>query len=188
MPNDEPYLGEGCSTPYSTGEIASRLAWSLVQATVFRWSPRPWHGFRAGLLKLFGADIPEPGKVVIFPTAKVVFPSKLALSPRSMIGPGVVLYNLAAISLRRGANVSQNCHLCAGTHDYTRWSMPLVAKPITVGENAWLGADVFVGPGVSIGELCVVGARSVVVKDLPSRKVCAGNPCRELKDRAAPSE
>jgi putative colanic acid biosynthesis acetyltransferase WcaF len=125
---------------------------------------------------------------VIFPTARVVFPAKLSLAPRSMVGPRVSLYNLATISLRRGANVSQNCHLCAGTHDYTRWSMPLVAKPITVGENAWLGADVFVGPGVSIGELCVVGARSVVVKDLPSRKVCAGNPCRELKDRAAPSE
>jgi putative colanic acid biosynthesis acetyltransferase WcaF len=188
MPKEDPYLGQGCTTPYTTGQIASRVAWSLVQGTLFRFSPRPWHGFRAGLLKLFGADIPEPGQVVIFPTARVVFPAKLSLAPRSMVGPRVSLYNLATISLRRGANVSQNCHLCAGTHDYTRWSMPLVAKPITVGENAWLGADVFVGPGVSIGELCVVGARSVVVKDLPSRKVCAGNPCRELKDRAAPSE
>jgi putative colanic acid biosynthesis acetyltransferase WcaF len=105
-----------------------------------------------------------------------------------MVGPRVSLYNLAPISLRRGANVSQNCHLCAGTHDYSRWSMPLVAKPIVVGENAWIGADAFVGPGVSIGELCVVGARSVVVKDLPARTVCAGNPCRVLKDRAAPAE
>jgi putative colanic acid biosynthesis acetyltransferase WcaF len=65
--------------------------------------------------------------------------------------------------------------------------MPLVARPIVIGENAWLGADVFVGPGVSIGELCVVGARSVVVKDLPARTVCAGNPCRVLKVRPAPS-
>jgi putative colanic acid biosynthesis acetyltransferase WcaF len=188
MPIEDPYLGQGCSTPYTTGEIASRLAWSLVQATLFRCSPRPWHGFRAGMLKLFGADIPEPAKVVIFPTAKVVFPAKLVLHPRSMVGPGVSLYNLATITLRRGANVSQNCHLCAGTHDYSRWSMPLVAKPITIGENAWLGADVFVGPGVSIGDLCVVGARSVVVRDQPARMVCAGNPCRPIKDRASPSE
>jgi len=64
----------------------------------------------------------------------------------------------------------------------------LVAKPIVVGENAWLGADVFVGPGVTIGNLCVVGARSVVVKDLPERTVCAGNPCRVLKERARPAE
>ena len=188
MPKEEPYLGRGTSTPYTSGEIARRFLWAMVQSTVFRLSPRPWHRFRAHLLRLFGADIPEPGKVVVFPTVSVVFPWKLSLSPRSMIGPHVRVYNLAEISLRRGANISQNCHLCAGTHDYTRWSMPLIAKPIVVGENSWLGADIFVGPGVTIGELCVVGARSVVVKDLPARTVCAGNPCRVLKERSPPSE
>jgi putative colanic acid biosynthesis acetyltransferase WcaF len=139
-------------------------------------------------LKLFGANIPEPGKVVVFPTASIVFPWKLELAPRSMIGPRVTVYNLAPVALRRGANISQNCHLCAGTHDYNRWSMPLVAKPIVIRENAWLGADVFVGPGVTIGSLCVVGARSVVVKDLPDRTVCAGNPCRVLKERMTPAD
>lgn len=181
-------MGEGCSSPYSPGEIAIRMCWSVVQATLFRWSPRPLHSFRALLLRLFGAQIPELGQVVVFPTATVVFPSKLRLEPRSMVGPRVAIYNLAHVTFQRGANVSQNCHLCAGTHDYGRWSMPLVAKPIIVGANAWLGADVFVGPGVSIGELCVVGARSVVVKDMPPRTVCAGNPCRVLKERATPFE
>jgi putative colanic acid biosynthesis acetyltransferase WcaF len=66
--------------------------------------------------------------------------------------------------------------------------MPLVAKPIVVGENAWLGADVFVGPGVTVGDLCVVGARSVVVKDVPAGTVCAGSPCRVLKRRDTPAE
>jgi putative colanic acid biosynthesis acetyltransferase WcaF len=188
MPNEEPFLGQGCSTPFSKGEILSRMAWSVIQSTLFRWSPRPWYGFRARLLKIFGADIPEPGKVVVFPSASIVFPSKLHLGPRSMIGPRVRVYNLAKISLHRGANVSQNCHLCAGTHDYMRWSMPLVSKEIVIGENAWIAADVFVGPGVSIGELCVVGARSVVVKNLPPRTVCVGNPCRPLKNRAVPLE
>src|SRR5689334_19324596 len=114
----------------------------MVQATLFRWSPRPLHGFRARLLRLFGADIAEPGCVVIFPTASVTFPWKLTLAPRAMVGPGVRLYNLAPIALQRGATISQHSHLCAGTHDFTRWSMPLVAKPIVVEENAWLGADV----------------------------------------------
>ena len=62
----------------------------------------------------------------------------------------------------------------------------LVAKPITIGKNAWVAADVFVGPGVTIGELCVVGARSVVVRDLPPRMVCAGHPCRPLHERPEP--
>lgn len=187
MPKEDPYLGQDCTTPYTAGEIAARMLWSACQATFFRWSPRTFHGFRAQLLKLFGANIPEPGKVVIFPTVSVTFPSKLSLGPRSMLGPGVAVYNLAMITLQRGANVSQNCHLCAGTHDYSRWSMPLVAKPITIGENAWLGADVFVGPGVTIGALSVVGARSVVVKDVPPETVSAGNPCRVLKARTPPT-
>jgi putative colanic acid biosynthesis acetyltransferase WcaF len=187
MSNEEPYLGQGCSTPYTRTEVALRMGWAIVQWTLFRWSPRPFHGFRARLLKLFGADIPEPAKVVVFPSVSITFPWKLALGARSVIGPKVVVYNLATISLRRGATISQNCHLCAGTHDYNRWSMPLVAKPIVVGENAWIGADVFVSPGISIGELCVVGARSVVVRDLPPRTVCAGNPCRVLKERSTPS-
>jgi putative colanic acid biosynthesis acetyltransferase WcaF len=187
MPKEESYLGQGTLTPFTAGEIAARTLWLVTQSTLFRWSPRPLHRFRACLLKLFGADIPEPSKVVIFPTASVVFPSKLSMAPRSMIGHRVSVYNLGMITLKRGANVSQNCHLCAGTHDYNSWSMPLVAKPITIGENAWLGADVFVGPGVSIGELCVIGARSVVVKDTPARTVCAGNPCRVLKDRKSPA-
>jgi putative colanic acid biosynthesis acetyltransferase WcaF len=187
MSKEDAFLGQDCSSPFSTSEIAARTVWAVVQATLFRWSPRPWHGFRSRLLKLFGADIPEPGKVVVFPTAMITFPSKLTLSPRSMVGPRVVIYNLARITLLRGANISQNAHLCAGTHDYSKWSMPLVAKPIVIGENAWIGADVFVGPGVSIGELCVVGARSVVVRDLPARTVCVGNPCRARKDRPTPS-
>ena len=164
-----------------------RWIWLFVQSTLFRWSPRPFHSFRAYLLRCFGATITAPGKVVIFPTAKVTFPWKLALEPRAMIGPNVVVYNLASITLHRGATVSQNCHLCAGTHNFMRWSMPLVAKPIVIGANVWLGADVFVGPGVAIGELSVVGARSVVVHDLPPRKICVGHPCRPIKDRPEPS-
>lgn len=184
--DDRPFLGQGCCTPYPRSEVLLRLIWRCVESTLFRWSPRPLHRWRAWLLRAFGADIPHPAEVVVFPTAQTTFPWRLRLEPRSMVGPGVRLYNLGAITLRRGANVSQNCHLCAGTHDFTHWSMPLVTKPIVIGENAWLGADVFVGPGVSIGELCAVGARSVVVHDLPARKVCVGHPCRAVKDRPEP--
>jgi putative colanic acid biosynthesis acetyltransferase WcaF len=186
MSSAAPYLGQGCATPYPARALAERAAWALCQRTVFRWSPRPWHGFRARLLRAFGADIPNPGSVVVFPTADIVFPGNLRLAPRAMVGPRVRLYNLAPIAVEYGANLSQDCHLCAGTHDYTRWSMPLVARPIAIGPNAWLGAEVFVGPGVSVGELCVVGARSVVVRDLPARQVCVGHPCRPIKPRPEP--
>lgn len=186
MSNPAPYLGQHCVTPYPKSEVLLRWLWAFVQATVFRWSPRPWHGFRARLLRLFGADIAIPAQIVVFPTAHITFPWKLKLAPRVMIGRHVNIYNLATVSLGYGANLSQHCHLCAGTHDYTRWDMPLVTKPIVIGSNAWLGADVFVGPGVTIGELAVIGARSVVVKDQPARMICAGHPCRPLKPRPEP--
>lgn len=186
MLDEPPFLGQACVTPYQRREVMARWLWAFVQATLFRWSPRPLHGFRARLLRLFGANITEPGHVVVFPTARITFPWKLTLAPRAMVGPGVMLYNLAPITLHRGANLSQNCHLCAGTHDFNRWDMPLVARPIVIGQNAWLAADVFVGPGVTIGELCVVGARSVVIRDLPPRKICVGQPCRPIRDRREP--
>lgn len=186
MPQEAPYLGQNCVTPDLRSEVLLRWVWAFVQATLFRWSPRPWHGFRTRLLRIFGADIPAPSQVVVFPSVRITYPWRLRLEPRSMIGRFVTVYNLGPITLRRGANISQNCHLCAGTHDFNLWSMPLVTAPIVIGENAWLGADVFVGPGVTIGELVVVGARSVVVHDLPPRKICVGQPCRPIKDRLTP--
>ncbi len=182
-----PYLGQNCTTPYPRREVLLRWLWGFIEATLFRWSPRPLHRWRAWLLKWFGAEIPEPSQVVVFPTARITFPWRLRLEPRAMIGPHVRIYNPGRITLDRGANLSQHVHLCAGTHDYTRWSMPLVTAPIHIGANAWLGADVFVGPGVTVGDLCVVGARSVVVRDLPPRKVCVGSPCRPVKDRPEPA-
>lgn len=187
MPDEAPYLGQHCTTPYPRRVVALRFLWALVQATLFRWSPRPCHAFRARLLRLFGAEIPHPDQVVVFPTARITFPWLLTLAPRAMVGPHVTLYNLARITLGRGANVSQNAHLCAGTHDFLRWDMPLVARPITVGDNVWIAADVFVGPGVTVGELAVVGARSVVVRDLPPRMICVGHPCRPIKPRPLPA-
>lgn len=160
--------------------------WALTQATLFRFSPPRAHIFRAHLLRLFGADIPEPKHVVIFSSARVFFPWKLRLEPRSMVGRQVNLYNLAPVVLRRGANLSQGVQLCAGSHDYQHWSMPLTSAPIEIGENAWLAAEVFVGPGVTIGELAVIGARSVVTVDQPANMVCAGHPCRPLAARPAP--
>jgi len=174
MSEEAPYLGQNCQTPDPRRVVLLRWLWALVQATLFRWSPRPLHGFRARLLKLFGADIPEPGQVVVFPTVRITYPWRLTLEPRAMIGRHVIVYNLGHITLRRG------------THDFMRWDMPLLTPPIEIGPNAWIGADVFVGPGVTVGELCVVGARSVVVHDLPAHTICVGQPCRPIKPRETP--
>lgn len=55
------------------------------------------------------------------------------------------------------------------------------AKPIVVGNNVWLGGNVIVLPGIKIGDNTVIGAGSVVTKDIPSNVVAVGNPCRVIK-------
>lgn len=56
------------------------------------------------------------------------------------------------------------------------------AYPITVGNNVWFGGNVIVMPGVTIGDNCVIGAGSVVTKDIPSGVIAVGNPCRVLRE------
>ena len=55
------------------------------------------------------------------------------------------------------------------------------ARPITVGNDVWIGPDVCVLPGVTIGDDCVIGAGSVVVKDIPPHSVAVGNPCKVIR-------
>lgn len=56
------------------------------------------------------------------------------------------------------------------------------AKPVKVGNHCWFGANVVVCPGVTIGDNCVIGAGSVVLKDIPSNSFAAGNPCRVIRE------
>jgi putative colanic acid biosynthesis acetyltransferase WcaF len=98
---------------------------------------------------------------------------------------------MAPITLGRKAVVSQDVDLVAGSHDYTRIDLqpllPLIVKPIVVGNHCWICARSFLLPGVVIGEGSVIGACSVVTRDQPPWMVCAGNPCRPLKPRTQPS-
>lgn len=56
------------------------------------------------------------------------------------------------------------------------------AKPITIGSNCWLASNVVVIGGVTIGEGCVIGAGSVVTRDIPANSLAAGNPCRVIRE------
>lgn len=180
-----PILGQHSPSPWTRREKIARFAWLLVQSTLFRWSPRRAYAWRNGLLRSFGARIDDRAGPAarVFPSATIHFPWKLELGAGVLVGPGVNIYNLGPVRLETGVNISQRTHLCSGTHDFSQWSLPLLTAPIHVGAHTWIAAECFVGPGVSIGELAVIGARSVVVKDQPARMVCAGNPCRPRKPR-----
>jgi putative colanic acid biosynthesis acetyltransferase WcaF len=155
--------------------------WWLVQASLFRWSPQFLNGWRAWLLRRFGARIGR--QVVIRPTATVTYPWKISLGDHVWIGEDAILYSLGDITVGHDSVVSQGAHLCAGDHDYRQVAFPIRARPIHIGAEVWVGAEVFVAPGVSIADGAVVGARSAVFQDLPPGMVCFGSPCRPVKPR-----
>lgn len=121
--------------------------------------------------------------VHVYPGVKIWAPWNITLNDECGVGNGAVLYSQGKITIGKRTVISQGAHLCAGTHDYTKPGFPLITKPITIGDNAWVAAEAFVHAGVTIGDGCVIGARSVVASDMPAWMVCAGHPCKPLKSR-----
>jgi putative colanic acid biosynthesis acetyltransferase WcaF len=165
---------------YSSGEMALRILWGMGKL-FFRFSPRPFFGWRCLVLRCFGARVGK--RVHIYNTAVVYFPWNLEIGDWSSIGEDALVYNLGRVKIGNKSTISHRAHLCAGTHDYTRVDLPLLKPGIVIGDQAWICADAFVGPGVNVGTGAVVGARAVVMKPVESWTVVAGNPARRVKQR-----
>ena len=99
------------------------------------------------------------------------------------IGDYAILYSLGPITIGERSIISQYAHLCAGTHDYADHTFKLIRTPIHIDQDVWIGADAFVGPGVEVGPLAVLGARSSAYKNLAAARIHVGNPARDLKER-----
>ncbi|HEY0009140.1 MAG TPA: WcaF family extracellular polysaccharide biosynthesis acetyltransferase [Tepidisphaeraceae bacterium] len=166
---------------WSTRQKVARVMWMFVQGTLFRWSFHNMYGWRRFLLRQFGATIGH--QVRVRPTVRVEIPWNIRLDDGVIIGDFATLYALGKITIGRGTVVSQHSYLCAGTHDYTRSTFDLLTPPIIIGQEAWVAADCFIGPGVILGNRCVIGARSSVFKDIPDDVIAAGHPANILKPR-----
>ena len=173
------------SRKWSKRELIARALWDVLSCPLFAWTPRLFWGWRRLILRLFGAQIGRG--VHIFPTAKITIPWNLSVGDYSAIGDGVILYALGSIRIGERATVSQYAHLCAGTHDYRDHSMPLVKPQIIIGDEAWICADAFIGPGVVVGDRAIVAARGVAVSDVPSDTIVGGNPAKIIKPRSLSS-
>lgn len=110
-------------------------------------------------------------------------PWNLEIGDWSSIGEYAFIYNLGKISIGCKTTISHRAHLCAGTHDYSDPALPLQKSPIEIGDQVWICSDSFIGPGTTIGEGVVVGACSVVVTNIDSWVVVAGNPAKAIKKR-----
>ena len=166
---------------FSLRNRAFRALWLLSWAILARWTPPPFHRWRRLVLRAFGARVGAGAR--LYGSTRIWFPPNLTLGEGALLGPGVNCYNQGRIDIGARTVVSQGAHLCAGTHDINDPDFQLIAKPIAIGAQAWVAAEAFVGPGVSVGEGAVLGARGVAFRDIEPWAVYAGNPARKLKDR-----
>lgn len=157
------------------------MLWSTCYVLLFRPSPRPFHGWRRLILRLFGAQMGR--KANVYPSAKVWAPWNLIMHDGACLADDVDCYNVGIVTIGENTTVSQYSYLCTASHDYTLKSHPLIHSPITIEAQVWVCADCFVGPGVTIGEGSVVGARSSVFKSIESWGVYAGSPAQCIKKR-----
>lgn len=177
MHNQDTFTGPS----FSLKNRIARIVWNVADALLFKLSPKPLHPWRSFVLRCFGARVGRG--VHIYPRVIIWAPWNLELGDECGIGNGAILYSQAKISVGKRAVISQGAHLCSGTHDYNKPGYPLLSKPISIGDHAWVTAEAFIHPGVTIGEGAVIGARSVVTKDMPAWMVCAGHPCQPIKKR-----
>lgn len=131
------------------------------------------------VLRFFGARIGRG--VVIRSRVAITFPWRLQVGDYVWIGDEVLILNLDWVAIGSNVCISQRAFLCTGGHDYRKQGFDLMTAPIVIADHCWVGAAVFVAPGVTVGEGSVCAAGSVVVKDVVARVVVAGNPAKRIK-------
>jgi putative colanic acid biosynthesis acetyltransferase WcaF len=169
------------SPSFSFKNRVARYFWEICYFLFFRYSPIFSHKWRAFILRCFGAKIGKQSH--IYSKVRIWAPWNLIVGDNVGIADNVNLYSQGRIIIGNRVTISQGSYICTGSHDYTLHNHPLITKPIVIEDNVWVAAECFIHPGVTIGEGAVIGARSVIIRDVQKWTVCAGNPCQPIKKR-----
>lgn len=167
---------------YSRREQCLRIAWTFGRWLV-HLSPHPCHGWRRAVLRVFGAKVGRQARIAA--SAHIFMPWNVEIGEWAAIGPDVLVYSLGKVRIGRRATVSYRSHICAGSHDFTDPTIPLTKPPVTICDDAWVGTEAFIGPGVTLGAGAMVAARAVVVKDVDPRTIVGGHPAKVIGERPA---
>lgn len=96
---------------------------------------------------------------------------------------GCIILDGGGVYIGRKTLIAPGVHIFTAEHptDADERDKYEMCRPVRIGERCWIGGDVTICPGVTIGDRCVIGAGSVVIRDIPSDCVAAGNPCKVIK-------
>ena len=119
------------------------------------------------------------------PPLFVDYGEHISIGARTFVNYNLTALDVAPITIGEDCLLGPNVQLLTPTHPIDprpRRDKLEAARPITIGDNVWLGGGVIVCPGVTIGDNSVVGAGSVVTRDIPANVVAVGNPARVLRE------
>lgn len=173
----DPYLRPA----FSKADRGRRLLWHVCWLLLYRLSWRPFHAWRAMLLRLFGAKM--GANCHFYPASKVWAPWNLVCADQVTLADEAEIYNPAMMTFGSHVIVSQGAYVCGATHDMNDPAFPLLAYAMSFGAYSWICARACVGPGVNVGEGAVLGLGSVATKDLEAWGVYGGSPAVKVKER-----
>ncbi|MFI9420722.1 sugar O-acetyltransferase [Streptomyces werraensis] len=122
--------------------------------------------------------------VEIRPPLHVDYGSNITVGARTFVNYHLTALDVAAITIGEDCQIGPNVQLLTPTHPVEpqpRRDKLEVARPITIGDNVWIGGGAIVCPGVTIGDNSVIGAGAVVTRDIPANVVAVGNPARPVR-------
>lgn len=174
------YQKDSTASSWSAKEAFGIRLWHVVWLCLCRWTPKKMNFWRLFLLRLFGAKLEH---VFIFSSARIYVPWLLEMKEGACLSPYSEVYNLGPVHFGEQAVLSQYAYVCNGTHDLSSVRLPLMIGDIYIGRNVFIGAKALILPGIHIGEGAVVGAGSVVTKDVKAWEIVGGNPAKFIKKR-----
>jgi len=121
---------------------------------------------------------------IVKPSLRCDYGTNISIGARSFVNYACVLLDCNTIAIGADVQIGPGVHIYTATHPLdaeARRSGWESADPVTIADGVWLGGGAIVCPGVTIGENTVVGAGSVVARDLPPGVLAVGNPCRVVR-------
>jgi putative colanic acid biosynthesis acetyltransferase WcaF len=162
------------ASPWTLGRRVRLLLWEYAWGALCRWTPKPANPWRLLVLRAFGATI--KGAPFVHPRARIQIPWNIELRDQACVGDRANLYSVDRILLAEASVVAQEAYLCAATHAFEDPNLPLLSAPIEIQRGAFVGARAFILPGIVVGEGAVVGACSVVTRNVAPGATVKGNP------------
>ncbi len=133
---------------------------------------------RLALEDLFGGKAPEG--LAFFTPVQIDFPKQMRFGEHVFINHSFTAMSIGGIWLGDRVQIGPHVTIVTDNHDFANRSV-LTCKPVKIGEGVWIGANVTILPGVTVGENAVIAAGAVVTKDIPANSIVGGNPARVIR-------